>query len=467
MPNIPSNIESEEIILASIFVDQAEIVTAIATLKDSDFYDQKNRYIFKAFCELDTKGISIDVNTTYAQLGKIYIDAHKKNPEVLATTIVSLEYLEELFIKVVSSAGIKHAIELVKEASIKREIIEAADEIKKAALNKPDLSAEEVLHEADELVQKVTRPGGEDKFASLTEALVKLKERLDYMKSTKQERVNTGFTDLDNDLNGFNPGELIILAARTGVGKTAFALNIAKNVASHSNKNVLIFSLEMSNDEIAARFASMLAQIYNTAFRNNKIADDYYEKFLNLINGESKEFGIFIDSSPAVSINDIRARCISAQRKRGKVDFVIIDYLQLIKSDSASKNKQRNEEVAQFSRSLKQLAKELQVPILAIAQLNRDAGADIKTKKTLEPVLKNLAESGAIEQDADMVLFLYKSEVTSAVETKDDTGKSTYTEDIYLKIAKNRHGSSNIKYKFSFNGSFFDFVSQGKVNDIE
>lgn len=434
--NLPHHRTAEEAVLGSIFLDPRIIVNVMDQLEVEDFFDLQNQLIYKTIKQVYNDGLKIDFTSVSSKLEQAK-DLGRAG---------GLEYLIQLSNAVPSTAHIESHIDLVRDASLKRQVIAVSGQILEAGY-KDNIDANHYINEAEEMIFALGQKRKTSEFSHLSEIILEVKEKLEANKHNKGgiTGLRTGFSGLDKITSGLQPEELIILAARPSMGKSAFALNLALNIAqqnSNSKAWVALFSLEMSNDQLASRMLSAQANI-----DGNRIRSGYLDSkdWANLEAGKRslETLNIVFDDSAAVTISDIRTKCRKLSQE-GKLDFVVIDYLQLIQGDSRSGNRQ--EEVARISRGLKQMARELKVPVLALSQLSRA----VEQRDDKRPVLADLRESGSIEQDADIVLFLYRADYYER-----DLDKKTG--DVEINVAKNRQGQSGIDLPFKFDPAYSRF----------
>lgn len=428
--------DAEQSVLGSIFLDPKEIVNVLDVLNQNDFYEKQHRLIYLAMIKLFEDDKAIDYTSVSGQLEK------ENNLQLVG----GISYLIELSRAVPSTSNLETYIDLVKDSSLKRQVIEAAEKIISDADRIPD--AKEYLEKAEEDIFALANKRKTSEFATISQILEEVREKTEKNRNKKGgiTGLRTGFSNLDTLTAGLQREELIILAARPSMGKSAFAMNLALNVAKHNSDgkgHVAIFSLEMSNEQLVGRMLSSESGIENMKIRNGDLnANDWNHLGLTMEN--LKKLNVIFDDSAAVSMADIRAKCRKISQD-GRLDFVVIDYLQLIKGDGRSGNRQ--EEVARISRSLKQMARELKVPVLALSQLSRE----VEKSEDKRPTLAHLRESGSIEQDADIVLFLYRKDYYEhSVENK--------TGDVELIVAKNRQGMSGRSLKYAFATEFSRFT---------
>ena len=405
----PHSSDAEESVLGAILLDKDAIIAVAEFLAPTDFYDDRYKEIFESAVELYEDRIPIDVLTISDKL---------KSRKILKK-IGGTSFLAELANKVPTAAHVEHYGKIVKDAATKRALMSAASKLVDLSMDE-SLKAEELLDRAESEVFSITQSSIKKGFTRVRDALAESFDRLDELhKNTGGLRgIPTGFIDLDNMTAGLQRSNLIILAARPGVGKSTFSLNIAQNLAVKHKRPVGIFSLEMSKEEIVDRLLVSQADIDAWKLKTGKLSEDDFTKLSNAM-GELAEAPIYIDDTPALSILEMRTKARRLQVDLG-VDLIIVDYLQLARSRNLEN---RVQEVSEISQGLKNLARELKVPVLALSQLSRA----VESRGEPRPQLADLRESGAIEQDADIVMFLYREDAEKM-------------EDFSLSIAKHRNG---------------------------
>lgn len=409
---MPHNKEAEQSILGSMLIDRECVTNAFEKLSENDFYIEANKKIFSAMTSLFNRNVAIDLVTVSEELNSVSS----------LEAVGGLEYLSYLASTLPTTANFDQHAEIILEKSLRRKLAQAAQKIKDNSL---DISSDatEIADFAGKLIFDTLETKRSD-IRHIRDVLIDTHENLTSIYNSKGQLtgVPTGFSSLDNILNGLQKSDLILLAARPSVGKTSFALNIAANAAVKGNVPVAIFSLEMSATQLASRIMSSEMLIDSSHLRSGELDDDDWEKVALALNTLSNA-PIYISDSTAVKVSDIRATCRRLKAERG-LGLIVIDYLQLMQGN---RSESRQQEVSDMSRSLKLLAKELDIPILTLSQLSR---ATEQRKDDNKPKLSDLRESGAIEQDADIVMFLYRDVTT---EEESNTVK--------LNIAKHRGGS--------------------------
>lgn len=445
LTNQPSNIEAEASLLGAILIDSEALVKIADSITEDDFFDARHKYIFAAIMALYNDRSAIDVLTLSDKL---------KNLEQL-NLVGGPSYLTELTNFVPTASHIEQYADIVAQKALRRRLISASGEI-------GDLSKDESMH-LSELIEaaetklfKVSQKHIKQNVISLEAILAESFERLDELHKDKNKirGVPTGFKDLDNKLAGFQRSDLVILAARPSLGKTALALNFAHNIASQSNQAVLLFSLEMSKEQLVDRLISMESGVDAWALRTGNLNDSDFEKIGKAM-GTLSEAPIYIDDSPAITVSDLRTKARREAHKR-PLSLIIVDYLQLMTGTSGSNDANRVQEVSEISRGLKGIARELNVPILALSQLSRS----VENRTPQIPQLADLRESGSIEQDADVVMFIYREDVYNPetdrkkladIFIKKHRNGPTGAVELYFDIDKQRFRSVDTKHIQQFN----------------
>ena len=414
----PHDIEAEQAIIGSMLTDKDEVIAAVEVLQEKDFYREDNKIIYSAILNLYKRAEPIDIITLKSELksmGKF-------------EAVGGLEYIVQLPDKVPTTSNVEQYIKIVEEKSMLRALIKTADELITLGYD-PTQEVEQVIDTAEKKIFQVMQKKNQKGYSSIKDILVDTFTQLEQLYNQKESitGVPTGFVDLDYRTSGLHNSDLILVAARPAMGKSAFALNIATNAAVRAKVPVAIFSLEMSKEQMTNRILCSEAMVDSAKVRTGKIDDDEWAK-LAATSGELSEAGIYIDDTPGISIMEIRAKCRKMKLEKN-IGLVVIDYLQLVQG-SNKKGGSREQEIAEISRSLKILAKEIDVPVIALSQLSRAPEQRIDHR----PMLSDLRESGSIEQDADIVMFLYRDDYYN-----EDTEKKNIAEVI---IAKHRSGAT-------------------------
>lgn len=439
--SLPHHQDAEMNVLGAIFLDPKEVLSVMDQLNNEDFFDQGHQLIFQAMKDLQADNMKIDYSSVAAKL----------EAQQLLAKVGGIKYLVQLSEMVPSTRHLETYIDFVKDSALKRETINLASEILEKGYE-GEMDASDYVTYAEESIFALAQKRKTSAFAELAEVIREVKEKTELNRDKKGgiTGLRTGFSNLDQLTAGLQPEELIILAARPSMGKSAFAMNLAINVAKRNKDGlagVAIFSLEMSNEQLAARMLSSESNIENNKIKTGHLTSREWQ-FLEGGMQSLARLKIMFDDSASVSVADIRAKCRKLSQE-GKLDFVVIDYLQLIKGDDRSGNRQ--EEVAKISRSLKQMARELKIPILALSQLSRE----VEKREDKRPLLADLRESGSIEQDADIVMFLYREDYY-------ERKQENKTGEVELSIAKNRQGMAGVVLKYRFDTEFSRFTAQSE-----
>lgn len=414
----PHDIEAEQAVIGSMLTDQEAAIKSFEVLKQEDFYREDSRIIYSAMLNLYKRGEPIDLITLKSEL-----ESMGKFEQV-----GGFEYLAELPEKVPTTANVEKYIKIVEEKSTLRSLIKTANEIIDFSYD-PSENVEDIMENAEKKIFNVMQDKNQKGCVPIKDILVDSFTELEELYNRKQHvtGVPTGFIELDTKTAGLHGSELILIAARPAMGKSAFALNIAANAALKANTPVAIFSLEMSKEQMVNRILCSEAMVDSNKVRTGKLEDEDWSKLAGTI-GPLSETGIYIDDTAGINITEIRARCRKLKLEKN-IGLIVIDYLQLIQG-SSRRNGSREQEIAEISRSLKILAKELNVPVIALSQLSRA----VEQRPDHKPMMSDLRESGSIEQDADIVMFLYREDYYNP-----DTERKNIAEVI---IGKNRSGST-------------------------
>ena len=417
----PHSIEAEQSLIGGLLIDNAAWDRIGDVVRETDFYRDDHRRIFRHIGKLIQMGRPADVVTVYESI--------EQSNEVDQTG--GLGYLGEIANATPSAANIRRYAEIVRERAILRQLVTVGDEIAGNALNPAGRDVKQLLDDAEQRIFQIAEAGNRSSngFVAIQPLLGEVVERMETLLARDSQSditgVATGFADLDRMTSGLQPGDMIVVAGRPSMGKTAFALNIAEHVGVELRLPVAIFSLEMSGPQLATRFLSSVGRIDQSKLRTGRLTDDEWDR-MTVALGKLHEAPIHIDETGAINSTDLRARARRLHRQFGKLGLIIIDYLQLMSSNRAGEN--RATEISEISRSIKALAKELQVPIIALSQLSRK----VEERTDKRPLMSDLRESGAIEQDADIILMMYREEYY-----KPDTQDKGTAEAI---IGKHRNG---------------------------
>ena len=434
--NMPYSLEAEQSVIGSSFLSKYALQKICEELTRDDFYLEAHMKIYDVLEELNNEGIPVDIT--------IVTDRLEKNKTL--TSIGNIEYLLEIVNSVPSAYNVDYYINIVHEKALLRRLISVSNDIATTSYNE-DGNVNDILDSAEMKILNVVKTRKSSEFHKIQDVVTKAQSDLEKLAESRNEITGlaTGFFELDRLTSGLHENELIIIAARPAMGKTAFALNIATNIAKTTSKSVALFNLEMSAEQLAMRMFSSLSQIEGSKFRTGKLDNNDWKKLSEGIS-QLSDTNIFIDDTPGITIGDIRSKCRRLAASKEGLGIVIIDYLQLI-SGSGKTAGNRQQEVSEISRGLKTMALELHVPVIALAQLSRAVeGRDDK-----RPLMSDLRESGSIEQDADIVSFLYRDDYYNKEAKMDDN--ISISEFI---IAKHRNGpTATIELLFKKNTSTF------------
>lgn len=420
----PQNIDAEQSVLGAILLNQDAIVAVMEFVMPDDFYRYNHQIIFQAMVDLNGESIPIDIISLSERL----------NQQNLLENAGGQLYLLELAEKVPTAANVEHYAKIVSEKSTLRKLIRSSTEITKDAFSSPEPLAA-ILDRAERAILDVSEKRNKAGFIDITEVLNQAYQSLEARMNATGDitGIPTGYHDLDRMTSGLHPDELIILAARPSVGKTAFVLNIAKNVAIKANETVAIFSLEMSAESLVNRMLCAEGSIDASNMRNGHLTQEELRSYF-VASGTLSKSPIYIDDTPGIRVSEIRAKCRRLKQEKQNLGLIVIDYLQLIEGNG---RESRQQEVSEISRNLKKLAKELSCPVIALSQLSRG----VEQRQDKRPVMSDIRESGSIEQDADIVAFLYRDDYYRA--SPDENGQVEEQESnniIEVIIEKNRSG---------------------------
>ncbi len=412
---MPNNLEAEQSVIGSMIMDREAIIMASEVLIREDFYHQQYGVLFEAMVELFNEEQPVDVVTLQNRLREKDVPAE----------LSSMEFVGELVTAVPTSANIKYYANIVKEKAMLRRLIKVNEEIANLCYLDRD-SVEDIMAETEKQIFNLLQNRSGEDFVPIKQIVINALERIEQASKKKGNvtGIATGFVDLDYRTSGLQPSDLVLVAARPSMGKTAFVLNIAQYVAFHNNLATAIFSLEMSKEQLVNRLFSLEARVEAQLLRSGNLADSDWEKLIEGAGtiGKSK---LIIDDTPGISISELRSKCRKYKLEHD-LKLIIIDYLQLM--SGSGKSDSRQQEISDISRSLKGLARELNVPVVALSQLSRQ----VEQRPDHRPMLSDLRESGAIEQDADVVMFIYRDDYYNK-----DTPDKNIAEII---IAKQRNG---------------------------
>lgn len=441
---MPQNLEAEMSVLGVAFINNNEVSKITEELTVDMFFDERNRCIFNAIKNLHEAKTPIDITTLKNEL-----DKDKK------LSAVGLDYLTEVIDSVVSSANLEFYIKIVKDFAIRRNLIDTANEIITDTYEGEDVNR--LLDSAEKNILNVVKSRSAGDFVPIGEILRRAQAKLEELAKNKRSitGLETGLPDFDKISTGLQAGEMIILAARPGMGKTAFALNIATYAAMHTEKAVAIFNLEMSAEMLINRMISSVGQIDGYKLQTGQMQEKDWKRYNEALS-QLADTNIFIEDNAGVTSGEIRAKCRRLANSEKGLGLVVIDYLQLV-STGSRRVESRQVEVSEISRSLKTMALELGVPVIALSQLSRSA----EKRESNQPMLADLRESGSLEQDADMVLFINRKDYYD--KAKDFNQKIVPAE---LIIAKHRKGGlGTVNLQFELNTGSFKSQLKGNVDE--
>lgn len=413
---LPHSIEAEQSVIGSMLMDKEAITVACEQISGEDFYGKQYGILFDAMVELNDEGKPVDLVTLQERLKEKGVP-----PE-----IYSLEYIRDVMAAVPTSANIKHYANIVAEKAVLRKLIRVNEEIANTCYAQND-TLESILETSEKSIFDIIQKRNSGDFVPIRQVVMNAMNLIEEASKNKGAvtGIATGFLDLDYKTAGMQPSDLILIAARPSMGKTAFVLNIAQHVAFHDKKSVAVFSLEMSKEQLVNRLLSLESKVNSQAIRTGNMKDDEWERLIESADVIGRS-GLLIDDTPGISIGELRSKCRKFKLEYD-IQMIIIDYLQLM-SGSGKSSESRQQEISEISRSLKALARELHVPVIALSQLSRA----VEQRPDHRPMLSDLRESGAIEQDADVVMFIYRDDYYNK-----DTEKKGIAEII---IAKQRNG---------------------------
>ncbi len=431
----PHNIEAEQSVLGAMILDKEAIIIVSEILKSEDFYKEAHREIYEAVIDLYNKDEPVDLVTLSEELsGRGTLEA-----------LGGVTYLSDLSTSGILTSNAKYYAKIVAEKALLRRLIKASSEIIEKGYDAEE--ADMLLDLAEKNIFNISQNINKEGFSPIKEILLETFDRIEELYSSKGgiTGLSTGFVDLDRKTSGLQKSDLILIAGRPAMGKTAFSINICQNVAIRSNASVAIFSLEMSKDQLVQRMLSAESHIEIQKIRNGQLNEDEWPKLANAM-GPLAQSRIFIDDTPGINVMDMKAKCRRLKMEHG-LDLVMIDYLQLM--DSHIKSDSRQQEISAISRALKILAREMDCPVIALSQLSRAP----ELRADHRPILSDLRESGAIEQDADIVMFLYRDEYYHPDSEMKNMGE--------VIIAKQRNGSTGT-IELAWLGPFTKFANLEK-----
>jgi len=444
----PHSVEAESSVLGGLLLDDGAWDRVGDLLTDSDFYRYEHRLIYGAIGRLINANRPADVITVFENL----------QSQGQADEVGGLAYLNSLAQYVPSASNIRRYAEIVRERSILRKLVSASDEIATAAFNTQGKPVDKILDEAEQKIFNIGEEGSRMKqgFQGMDSLVVQLLDRVQEMADNPNDitGVPTGFYDLDRMTSGMQAGDMIVLAARPSMGKTAFAINIAEHVALNEGLPVAVFSMEMGASQLAVRIVGSIGRIDQMHLRTGRLTDAEWPRLTEAIE-KLRNISLHIDETPGLTTSELRANARRLARQCGKLGLIVVDYLQLMSVSASMNDENRATAVGEISRGLKMLAKELQCPVLALSQLSR--GVESRTDK--RPLMSDLRESGAIEQDADVIMFIYRDDYYNK-----DSREPGVAEII---ISKQRNGpTGTVKLAFMKELTRFESLASGSGSDF-
>lgn len=444
----PQNIEAEQSVLGSVLLDPEALIPAMEYVEVDDFYRRAHQLVFQAMTELNERNEAIDVVTIANSL-------ESKN---LLEDVGGTPYLAEIATTVPTASNVEYYSKIVEERSILRKLIQTATDIASRGYQEAD-DVPNLLDEAERKILEVSEKRSRSGFVAIETVLRETINNIDELFQNDDDitGLSTGYKALDQMTAGLHQDELIILAARPGVGKTAFALNVAQNIGTKTDETVAVFSLEMGAEQLVNRMLCAEGTINASNLRTGQLTEEEFTKLFVAMGSLSKA-NIYIDDTPGIRTAEIRAKCRRLKQEKGNLGLIVIDYLQLIEG---SGKESRQQEVSEISRQLKKLAKELSVPVIALSQLSRS----VEQRQDKRPILSDLRESGSIEQDADIVAFLYREDYyRNEDEEEEEQGDENIVEVI---LEKNRSGArGTVKLLFIKEYNKFSSLSYYPENQI-
>ena len=441
--SVPNSKEAEQAVLSAMFLSKNAQDIAFEMIDENAFYYDNNKKIFITLKSLYDSNIPIDMTTITNELrNKGYLEE-----------IGGVIYLTEVLNTESTAANINYYLKIVSDDLLLRKLIEVSNEVNQMGYD-TDKDVSETLDEAERKILGIVKDRRATEFQNIKDVVYRVQKNLQTLAETKGDitGIATGWTDFDKMTSGLHENQFIIIAARPAMGKTAFALNLATNAATLSNKTVAVFNLEMGAEQLANRMLSSLGQIEGYKFMSGKLNNNDYVKFNEALS-QLEDTKIYMDDTPGITIGEIRSKCRRLKTSSSGLDLVIIDYLQLI-SGGKNYGANRQQEVSDISRSLKMLAMELEIPVIALSQLSRS----VEAREDKRPLMSDLRESGSIEQDADIVAFLYRDDYyNKAARTDNNTSISE------LIVGKHRNGTTgtiNLLFKRD-TSTFLNFTNEG------
>ncbi|MGL5711858.1 MAG: replicative DNA helicase [Paraclostridium sp.] len=413
----PHSVESEQSILGSILLDKDAIITVTETIQPEDFYKESHKIIYECMLRLNAKNEPIDLITLTEEL--------KKQDSL--ENIGGISYITSLSTIVPTTTNVKYYSDIVKEKSVLRKLIKASNDILTLGYEN-SIKVEDILEQAEKKIFDISQEKSSEEFKSISSVLMDAYDMIERLYTNQEEitGVTTGFEDLNKKINGLQRTDLILIAARPAMGKTAFSLNLVQNAALKGSASVAVFSLEMSKEQLVQRMLSSQSNVELKKIKTGSLDENDWPRIIDAMSVLSN-VNIYIDDTPGIKISELRSKCRKLKIEKG-LDFILIDYLQLMEGEG--NNESRQQEISKISRSLKIIAKELNCPVVALSQLSRAP----EQRSDHRPMLSDLRESGAIEQDADIVMFLYRDEYYHPDSERKNIGE--------VIIAKNRHGET-------------------------
>ena len=438
---LPHSLEAEQSVIGSMLMDRDAVISASEIITGSDFYQRQYGIMFDAMVELFNEGKPVDLVTLQDRLKEKDVP-----PEVS-----SLDFVRDIVSIVPTSANVKSYAAIVRDKAVMRRLIHTAEDIANACYVGKD-PLEDILADTEKSVFNLLQSRGAQEFVPIKQVAINVLEKIEaaYKNQGTVTGVPTGFIDLDYKLSGFQPSDFILIAARPSMGKTAFVLNVVDYVSVRRGLPCMVFSLEMSKEQLVNRMLSMESNVDSQKLRTGSLTDADWDAVVEGVGviGSSR---LIIDDTPGISITELRSKCRKMKLEQG-LSLVIIDYLQLMSGRGRGSNENRQQEISEISRSLKALARELQAPVVALSQLSRAC----ETRTDHRPMLSDLRESGAIEQDADVVMFLYRDDYYNK-----DTDHPNEAEVIIAKQRNGPIGTVNLIWK----PEFTKFVNAARPQD--
>lgn len=413
----PHSVESEQSILGSILLDKEAIITVTETIKPEDFYKEAHKIIYECMMKLNNKNEPIDLITLTEELKK---QGHLED-------IGGISYITSLSTIVPTTSNVKYYADIVKEKSVLRKLIRVSNDILNLGYDS-SIKVEDILEKAEKQIFDISQEKSSEDFQTINSVLMDTYDMIEKLYTNKEDitGITTGFDDLNKKTNGLQRTDLILVAARPAMGKTAFSLNLVQNAALKGDASVAVFSLEMSKEQLVQRMLSAQSHVELKKIKTGNLDENDWPRIIDAMSVLSNA-NIYIDDTPGIKIGELRSKCRKLKIEKG-LDLILIDYLQLMEGDGG--NESRQQEISKISRSLKIIAKELNCPVVALSQLSRAP----EQRSDHRPMLSDLRESGAIEQDADIVMFLYRDEYYHPDSERKNIGE--------IIIAKNRHGET-------------------------